>query len=87
MARSAVARKLVALGGDPAYREGVVTDNGNVILDVHNLNILNALELEKRLMTFQASYVTVFSRSIKRILRLLRPIMVLKSVQRFKKSS
>ena len=47
MARSAVARKLVALGGDPAYREGVVTDNGNVILDVHNLNILNALELEK----------------------------------------
>ena len=47
MARSAVARKLVALGGDPVYREGVVTDNGNVILDVHNLNILNALELEK----------------------------------------
>lgn len=33
--------------GDPAYREGVVTDNGNVILDVYNLNILNALELEK----------------------------------------
>lgn len=47
MARSAVARKLVALGGDPVYREGVVTDNGNVILDVFNLNILNALELEK----------------------------------------
>lgn len=49
MARSAVARKIVALGGDPAYREGVVTDNGNVILDVYNLNILNALELEKTL--------------------------------------
>lgn len=47
MARSAVARKIVSLGGDPVYREGVVTDNGNVILDVHNLNILNALELEK----------------------------------------
>ena len=47
MARSAVARKLVSLGGDPVYREGVQTDNGNVILDVHNLNILNALELEK----------------------------------------
>jgi ribose 5-phosphate isomerase A len=47
MARSAVARKLVSLGGDPVYREGVLTDNGNVILDVHNLNILNALELEK----------------------------------------
>ena len=49
MARSAVARKIVALGGDPAYREGVVTDNGNVILDIYNLNILNALELEKTL--------------------------------------
>lgn len=49
MARSAVARKIVALGGDPAYREGVVTDNGNVILDVYNLNILNASELEKTL--------------------------------------
>lgn len=47
MARSAVARKLVTLGGDPTYREGVVTDNGNVILDVYNLNILNAIELEK----------------------------------------
>ncbi|MDO3658205.1 ribose-5-phosphate isomerase RpiA [Acinetobacter genomosp. 15BJ] len=47
MARSAVARKIVALGGDPVYREGIVTDNGNVILDVFNLNILNAIELEK----------------------------------------
>ena len=47
MARSAVARKIVSMGGDPVYREGVVTDNGNVILDVHNLNILNALQLEK----------------------------------------
>lgn len=47
MARSAVARKLVTLGGDPTYREGVITDNGNVILDVYNLNILNAIELEK----------------------------------------
>lgn len=49
MARSAVARKIVALGGDPVYREGIVTDNGNVILDVYNLNILNAIELEKTL--------------------------------------
>ena len=39
MARSYVARELVKLGGDPVYREGVVTDNGNVILDVHNLDI------------------------------------------------
>ncbi|MFZ3192614.1 MAG: ribose-5-phosphate isomerase RpiA [Moraxellaceae bacterium] len=46
MARSAVARQLVALGGDPAYRQGFVTDNGNVILDVHNLNIMNPVELE-----------------------------------------
>lgn len=46
MARSAVARQLVALGGDPAYRQGFVTDNGNVILDVHNLNIMNPIELE-----------------------------------------
>ncbi|MFB2538330.1 MULTISPECIES: ribose-5-phosphate isomerase RpiA [unclassified Acinetobacter] len=49
MARSAVARKIVALGGDPAYREGVITDNGNVILDVHNFNILSATELEQKL--------------------------------------
>lgn len=47
MARSAVARKIVSLGGDPVYRQGVVTDNGNVILDVYNLNILNPIELEK----------------------------------------
>ena len=53
MARSAVARKLVSLGGDPVYREGVITDNGNVILDVYNLNILNALELEKLSIIFR----------------------------------
>ena len=46
MARSYVARELVKLGGDPVYREGGVTDNGNVILDVHNLDISNAKELE-----------------------------------------
>lgn len=49
MARSQVARKLVALGGAPEYREGVVTDNGNVILDVHNFAILNPVEMEKTL--------------------------------------
>jgi ribose 5-phosphate isomerase A len=49
MARSYVAREIVKLGGDPAYREGVVTDNGNVILDVYNLKILNPVELEKQL--------------------------------------
>ena len=37
MARSYVARELVKLGGDPVYREGCITDNGNVILDVHGM--------------------------------------------------
>jgi ribose 5-phosphate isomerase A len=46
MARSLVARKLVALGGQPVYREGFVTDNGNVILDVHNLKIRDPAALE-----------------------------------------
>jgi len=46
MARSYVARELVKLGGDPSYRLGVVTDNGNVILDVHNLEILDPKALE-----------------------------------------
>ena len=39
MARSLVARQLVKLGGDPEYREGFITDNGNIILDVYNLTI------------------------------------------------
>lgn len=47
MARSYVARELVKLGGDPVYREGVVTDNGNVILDVHNLYVTDAVALEQ----------------------------------------
>ncbi len=46
MARSHVARQLVALGGDPAYREGVVTDNGNIILDVWNMSITDPVALE-----------------------------------------
>ncbi|HEY7776735.1 MAG TPA: ribose-5-phosphate isomerase RpiA [Kineobactrum sp.] len=49
MARSHVARALVALGGDPVYREGVITDNGNVILDVHNFTIPQPLEMEQRI--------------------------------------
>lgn len=49
MARSYVARELVKLGGDPVYRQGVITDNGNVILDVHNLTILNPVEMEKQI--------------------------------------
>ena len=49
MARSAVARKLVALGGQPVYRQGFRTDNGNVILDVHGLEITDAPALEDAL--------------------------------------
>ncbi len=49
MARSYVARKLVELGGQPVLRERFTTDNGNVILDVHNLLILNPIELEEKL--------------------------------------
>ncbi|QNP20435.1 ribose-5-phosphate isomerase RpiA [Providencia rettgeri] len=46
MARSYVARELVKLGGTPEYRQNVITDNGNVILDVHNLNIIDPVALE-----------------------------------------
>jgi len=49
MARSYVARQIVKLGGDPEYRQGVITDNGNVILDVYNLKILDAVKLESEL--------------------------------------
>ena len=46
LARGHVARELVKLGGDPAYREGFVTDNGNIIIDVYNLDITSATTLE-----------------------------------------
>ncbi|HDS6401544.1 TPA: ribose-5-phosphate isomerase RpiA [Morganella morganii subsp. morganii] len=49
MARSYVARELVKLGGQPEYRQNVVTDNGNVILDVYNLEILNPVGLENKI--------------------------------------
>lgn len=49
MARSLVAREIVRLGGRPVWREGVVTDNGNVILDVHGLSILDPSALESDL--------------------------------------
>ncbi|EPF2593769.1 ribose-5-phosphate isomerase RpiA [Proteus mirabilis] len=58
MARSYVARELVKLGGLPEYRENVVTDNGNVILDVYNLTILNPIELENKINSI-AGGVTV----------------------------
>jgi ribose 5-phosphate isomerase A len=51
MARSYVARELVKLGGDPVYRQGVITDNGNVIIDVHNLTIMDPKALENSINT------------------------------------
>ncbi len=49
MARSYVARQIVKLGGDPVYREGFKTDNGNVILDIHNLEIIQPMDFESKL--------------------------------------
>ncbi|MEM9102617.1 MAG: ribose-5-phosphate isomerase RpiA [Pseudomonadota bacterium] len=49
MARSYVARQLLKLGGDPVYREGFVTDNGNIILDIHHLDISEPNKLEKEI--------------------------------------
>ena len=49
MSRSYVARELVKLGGDPVYREGVVTDNGNHILDVYNMQIVDPVKLESQI--------------------------------------
>ncbi len=58
MARSYVARELVALGGTPVLRENFVTDNGNLILDVHNLEIMEAMQLETQINQL-AGVVTV----------------------------
>jgi ribose 5-phosphate isomerase A len=49
MARNYVARELRKLGGNPIWRESVITDNGNVILDVHGLQITDALTLEQQI--------------------------------------
>ena len=49
MARSYVAREIVKLGGQPAWRQGFTTDNGNLILDVHYLSITQPMELEAAL--------------------------------------
>lgn len=49
IARSLAARRIVGLGGDPEYREGFITDNGNVILDVYNLPMDSLLDLEKEI--------------------------------------
>lgn len=48
-ARSYVARQIVKMGGDPVYREGFTTDNGNIILDVYHLPVLEPIKLEQEL--------------------------------------
>ncbi|MCB1788925.1 MAG: ribose-5-phosphate isomerase RpiA [Gammaproteobacteria bacterium] len=58
MARSYVARELTALGGNPVLRERFVTDNGNVILDVHGLEIMEPMKLETQINQI-AGVVTV----------------------------
>lgn len=49
MARSYVAREIIGLGGEPVWREGFITDNGNIILDIHRLEILEPRKLENRI--------------------------------------
>lgn len=49
MARSHVGREIVKLGGDPVYREGVVTDNGNIIIDIHNIDLSRPIVMEEKL--------------------------------------
>ncbi|WP_018233618.1 ribose-5-phosphate isomerase RpiA [Thioalkalivibrio thiocyanodenitrificans] len=58
MARAYVVRELVRLGGQPVLREGFITDNGNVILDVHNLQISDPTDMERRINQL-AGVVTV----------------------------
>jgi len=49
IAKSYVAREIIILGGQPEFRHEFITDNGNIILDVHNLSIIDPPELEKKL--------------------------------------
>ncbi|MCK7550357.1 ribose-5-phosphate isomerase RpiA [Marinobacter goseongensis] len=49
MARSHVGREIVRLGGDPVYRDGFTTDNGNIILDIHNMDISRPIQVEEKL--------------------------------------
>ncbi|MES9870488.1 MAG: ribose-5-phosphate isomerase RpiA [Sedimenticola sp.] len=49
MARSHVARQLVKMGGTPVWRENFITDNGNIILDVHNLKIMEPVKMEQEI--------------------------------------
>jgi ribose 5-phosphate isomerase A len=74
MARSYVARELVKLGGAPVYREGVITDNGNVILDVYNLPIKDAVAVETTINQLTGVVTNgLFARSPADVLLLAKP--------------
>ncbi|MGP1956960.1 MAG: ribose-5-phosphate isomerase RpiA [Arsenophonus sp. NC-PE1-MAG3] len=79
MARTYVAHQLVKLGGIPEYRENVITENGNDILDVHNLKIIDPIELENKINAI-AGVVTVglFANRAADIVLLATPIGVKK---------
>ena len=83
MARSYVARELLRLGGHPVYREGVVTDNGNQILDIHGLKIADPVGLEQTINQL-AGVVTVglFARRAADILIVARDAGVLAQIRR-----
>ena len=49
MSQSIVALEVIKLGGRPVYREGFVSDNGNIILDVHDLEIIEPISLEQKI--------------------------------------
>jgi ribose 5-phosphate isomerase A len=49
MARSHVAREIVKMGGNPVYRNGVVTDNGNIILDIYDFMIVSPRQIEQHI--------------------------------------
>ena len=49
IARSAISRELLKMGGRPVYREGFISDNGNQIIDVHNLDLTVPYEMEQKL--------------------------------------
>ena len=74
MARSFVARQLVKLGGMPQLRQGVVTDNGNLILDVRGLTIMKPVELETEINQIPGVVTNgIFARRPADVLRLAAP--------------
>ncbi|MDT9587529.1 MAG: ribose-5-phosphate isomerase RpiA [Candidatus Arsenophonus melophagi] len=79
MARSYVVRQLIKLGGLPEYRQNVITDNGNIIIDVYNLKILHPIDLENKINAI-AGVVTVglFANRAADIVLLATPIGVKK---------